>query len=179
MTFAILIEIPELIKKELSRICFGLPTAQWQTEENIFINLHLLKKLTNTELWDIMDLLGEVIVTPFSLKIHRINFSPKRGTTGSLSAVLEFSPELDKLKKNIDSKLRTFNHHNKENNDSNHYHLHLGTIQKESPERIAHYFEANGEFLSSSFEVRDFVLAQMHQTPKRCFYTVEKRYLLA
>lgn len=178
MTFVILLELPDIIKKELLRLNAGLPSAEWQTEENFYVNLHRFKKLTDVERWDIIDLLGEIQAAPFLLKIHRLNYSPMRKNAGILWASLEPSSELEMLKKNIHNLLRPFNHHNHENNHQNYPAIQLGTVQKESPERIALYFEANGEFVSSTFEVKDFVLAQLHQTPKRSFYTIEKRYLL-
>ena len=178
MTFAILIELPDSIKQELLRLCLGLSTAEWHNEENLYIVLHLFGKLTDVERWDILDRLGEINAVPFSLKIKGLNYSPKRNHTGILSAAIETSDELNKLKKNVRSHLRSFKQHSNENNHSNYETIRLGTVQNESPERMAQYFEANGEFTSSAFDVNYFIFAQLHQTNKRSFYTVEKRYLL-
>ena len=178
MTFAILIELPSNIKKELLRVCLGLPSAEWQTEENLFIALHIFGKLTDIERWDLMDRLGEVDAAAFSLKIHRLNYTPKRGSVGFLWAELAASEALDYLKKTVESQIRTLNQTNHENNNLHYQAIRLGTTQKESPERMAQYFEANGNFQSSIFEVREFILAQLNQTNKRSFYTVEKRYSL-
>lgn len=179
MSYAILIELPLVIKQELLRFCFGLPTAEWQTEENFYISLCTFTKLTDIEHWDIVDQLGEIDVKAFSINVHRINYSPKRGNVGTLWAAVEPSSELDILRKKLDNQLRPFNQHNHKNNHQSYPSILLGTVHKESPERLAHYFEANSEIPSSSFEVHDFVLAQMHQTNKRSFYTVEKRYFLS
>lgn len=178
MTFAILIELPIFIKKELLRLCLGLPSAEWQTEENLYISLRLFGKLADQERWDIMDCLGEIEAAPFSLKIDHLNYSPKRKNFGIVWAALESSTALDALKKNIDNQLRRFNQFNHETHPQNYPAIRLGSIQKESPERLADYFAANGEFTSSVFEVQDFILAQLHQTDKRSFYHIEKRYPL-
>lgn len=178
MTFAVIIELPLPIKQEISRLCLGLPSAEWHTEENFYISLRIFEKLNDTERWDIMDRLGEIEAKPFSLKIHGLHFSLKRGCTGVFLAALEPSSALDVLKKNIDRELHAFKQHDRENNLSAYQSIRLGTVQKESPERMASYLEANGEFESSSFEVHEYVWAQIHQTPKRSFYTVEKRYRL-
>lgn len=176
MTFAILIELPIFIKKELLRLCLGLPSAEWQTEENLYINLHPFGKLTDQDRWDIIDCLGEIAIAPFTLKVDHLDFSIKRKNFGILWAVLKPSFELETLKKSIDSQLRRFNPYNHEIHSPSH--IRLGTVQKESPERMADYFAANGRFSSSPFEIHDFILAQLHQTDKRSFYHVEKRYSL-
>ena len=88
MIFAILIELPLFIKQELLRLCFGLPSAEWQTEESLYISLRTFKKLTDVEHWDILDRLGEIDAKAFSLNIHGINYFPKRGNAGTLWAAV-------------------------------------------------------------------------------------------
>jgi RNA 2',3'-cyclic 3'-phosphodiesterase len=180
MTSVIIIELPDFIKQELLRLCLGLPNAEWQNEENLFIQLCTLGKLTDTERWDILDRLGEIQAVPFSLKICSLNFTPKRNHSGAIWVALEASQPFESLKKNIQTHLRTFKHHNHNHeNTSSSETIHLGTVQRESPERMALYFETNGAFTSSIFDVNEFAIVQVHQTPKRSFYTVEKRYQLA
>lgn len=178
MTFAILIELPDFIKNELLRICLGLPSAEWQTEENLYIVLRSFGKLSDQDHWDIVDHLGEIEAMPFALKINHLEYSPKRKNFGILWAAFESTILLENLKININNQLSRFNQFNHEMDLQKHPAIRLGSLQKESPERLADYFAANGEFTSSAFEVREFVLAQLHHTNKRSFYSVEKRYLL-
>lgn len=174
--FAIIIELPSLIKQELKRICIGLPSAEWRDEDNFYLCLKTFEKLKDTDRWDLMDRLGEIQAEPFFLKIHRLNFSLKRGNAGNVWAVLEPSLSLDSLKKKVDKEVRAFQLREKEPED--YTAVNLGSIQKESSQRMAAYFEANGEFTSTSFEVREFVWAHIQKTSKHYFYTVEKRYPL-
>lgn len=175
MTFAILIELPLTIKKELLRLCYGLPSAEWEAEQNLFIILTVLNKLTPTQQWDLVDSLGEIIATPFSLKIKNLNYRPQRKNLGYLWAEIEHSQELDKLKKTVESQIRRLNlEYQLPNHQSQG--IRLAMIQKESPERLANYFEANGNFQSSSFEIQEIVFSQLKQTDKNSFYTIEKRY---
>ncbi len=159
------------------RVCFGLPHAEWESEENLFISLYQFKKLTDPEHWDILDRLGEIQAAPFLLKIHSINYTPRKNNTGIIWAAIESTPSFEALKKNIYKQLDPL-HQNTENFLSYSQAIRLGTLQKESGEKMALYFEANGEFSSSNFKVSEFSIAQLHQTPKRSFYTVEKRYPL-
>lgn len=177
MTFSILIELSTPAKQNLARLCSGLPTASWMTEENLYISLKVLEKLSDTERWDIMDLLGEIEVSTFSLKIQGLRLTEKRGDIGIIWATIERSTALDLLKHKIDQILKPFHG---QKNEINHLYpaIKLGMIQKESPERVKQYFEAYGGFAEQSFEVPDFVFAKVYQTEKRSFYQVEKRYPL-
>lgn len=177
MSYAILIELPVPIKQELSRICLGLPSAEWNDADNLYILLKSLNKLTDTEKWDLIDKLGEIQIEPFSVHLEQISYYSKRGNGGSLLIHASKSPSLEKLKKQIESHLRHLNPHADSSNNQ-HFSVKLGTIQKELPKRMTQYFEANGAFTSSSFEINAFILAEIHQTEKRTFYQTQKRYIL-
>lgn len=174
MTHAILIELPNFIKSELNRICVGLASAEWYSDENFYIPLHFFRPLTDLELWDVCDQLGEIQGSPFALKIQSIQYTPKRGHQGIISATLEDSPALKTLKKDIVAILKPFEPLHSP--DSHPTSIKLGTIHKEFPDRLMQYFEAYGNYQSSPFDVSGFVLAKLYQTPKRSFYTVEKSY---
>ncbi len=174
MRFSILIELPPFIKKELSRLQVGLPNAEWNEEENLYISLYIFKKLSDLERWNIVEKLGEIDLSSFSIKIQGLDYLSNQKSKGFLLAQLAPSQELNTLRKKIDGQLRSFHLNNLENRPM----ISLGILQKESTERILRYFEANGEFASSSFKIQDFIFAQLHQSSKRSFYTVEKRYFL-
>lgn len=177
MTLVILIELPLNIKKELSRIANGLPSADWNDPENFYIHLQTIGKLNDQDRWDMIDKLGEIQLPPFRLSLKGLNYFPKRNITGSLWINSIHSQEIDALKKQINSQLKFLNINSEKNHSPQA--VRLATIQKELPERLALYLEANGPFISSPFEVNSFVLAEIHQSLKRSFYTVEKEYLLA
>ncbi|QLH36809.1 MAG: hypothetical protein HWD61_12245 [Parachlamydiaceae bacterium] len=83
------------------------------------------------------------------------------------------------MKKTIHQSIRSFNPRMHENDSFNLPGIRLGIALRESPERLASYFEAHGDFTSDSFMVTEYVWAQLHQTPKNSFYTVEKRFFIA
>lgn len=174
MTFVVLVELPNHIKNELKRVCVGLTSADWNSDENLFIPLHFLKALSDPEIWDIYDQLGEIQGAPFTLKIQSIQYIPKGRHQGIISASLEDSKALTTLKKNIATVLKPFEA--VQSSDSLAISIKLGTIHKEFPERLMQYLEAYGHYQSSPFNISGFVLAKLHQTPKRSFYTVEKNY---
>lgn len=174
MKFSILIELPLFIKKELSRLSIGLPNAEWESEENLYIKLYVFNKINDLDRWNMMEKLGEVIANPFSLKIHRLDYLQRRNN-GILIAGLESSLELNTLKKKIEGQIRSSHNTPLENDKPI---IQLGFVRKESVERIGQYFESYGEFQSSSFEIHEFVFAQLHETDKRHYYTVEKRFFL-
>lgn len=176
--FSILIELPVYIKNEIQRLCLGLPSADWQSEESLHINLFTFGKLNDLERWNIVDRLGEIEITPFEVKISGVIYSPQRKNTGILSATLVPQQKLELLKNDIYRQLHLLNQPMNEKYLTTFPVIRLGSVKNESSERMAQYFEAHGEFNSSSFEIQDFAWAQWHQTSKRLFYTIEKRYLL-
>lgn len=178
MTLAILIELPAPIKKELSRIRTGLPSVEWNEDENLYILLNFIGKLTDTEKWDVIDKLGEVQIEPFHLMLNHLSYHPKRGNGGSLWIHTKESTHLNLLKKEISKHLRPVKLSSNNDHSSTKEGVRLGIVQKELPDRLALYFEANGPFTSSLFEIQSFVLAEIHQTDKRSFYTVVREYLL-
>lgn len=174
---SIIIEIPSGIKKELARVCTGLPSAQWNEQENLYIPIFSFTKQTDENYWDLIDRLGEIQINPFFLKIQRLHYTPRKGFSGLIWAFFESLDNLEKLKKKIETQIKR-PHFTQEEKSYPSLKIPLGYVQKESSERLAQYLETNGEFTSSPFEIRQFSLASIHQTSKRLYYVVEKSYPL-
>lgn len=174
-SYFIAISLPVSVRTRLASLCFGLPSVHWHDEENFHLGLRYLGPLTSLQLEDIQNCLQDLFFHPFQIALQGITFQKSsKNHRGTIQVQISPNPDLEVLKKEIDSLIKGLNLPKEERPYSPH--VTLGHYEKLDPERSADYLHANGDFTSPSFEISECLLLRIHQTPKRTYYEVINRY---
>lgn len=173
--FFIAIPLPDFIKSQLSRICVGIPNAQWVEQENFIISLRHLGKITEMDSWDIKESLAQINHESFTLSLKEVGYFHSK-SSGTVWIGVEQSPCLIHLKKSIDSLLRKFKLEAEDRLFTPH--VVLAKYEKVAPHKLIPFLEANLGFSTLPFKVDSFSLMTSRATLKRIIFTEEDRYIL-
>lgn len=174
---AIAISLPPTIKKQLERLCFGIPNALWIEPHDLYLTLFSFSKIDGVVLLDIQEKLKELDFPPFNIAIQGIDCQHNKGKKGMIWAKIAPTKELELLMKLIENKLKEiplipdylkiipF--------------IKLGTFENGEPKNLVSYLEANTAFTTSQFKIDTLILFQTHTAEKQRIIPVEhSRYTL-
>jgi RNA 2',3'-cyclic 3'-phosphodiesterase len=172
------IPLPNDIKSSLSRLCYGIPEANWTDEENFYLNLRSLETIDGTLLLDLKDALNQIFDASFSLSLNGIGlFSQKNSSKSTLWAGVERSDELQTLKRHIESILSGFKIPRETHTSQ--FQVVLAKLNNRKSQHVYDFLANNGQFHTRTFSVDKFSLLTIHHTLKRTIYTLEAQYFLS
>lgn len=172
----IAIPLPLAVKKQMERICFGLPNTNWIEPHDLHLSLISLSKIDGTVMLDIQEKIDNIEFSPFSITIHGIECKNTKAK-GMVYAGVTQTKELNNLIKLIENKLREIPivpDHPKLNP-----YVKLGNFERLEAKNLSSYLEANSQFSLPPFTVDTLVLLQSHTTAKQhLIYTEQSRHPL-
>lgn len=167
----IALALPDTIKRNLQRLCFGLPTVEWTELENFYLSLFHIDPIDGARLLDIIECIEKTEFATFSLSLGAITVNNSKGNSGTLSVEIHPSENLKKLQKTLDKSLKELRVDHKVCPP----HVILGKYKHLSPVKLVQYLEANTSFYSPPFEVDFLHILSWHKTPKRMIYRLEAK----
>ena len=170
------IDLPPEIKKELGKICFGLPGAKWVPADQLHLTLRFIGEVDGGLSKDIREMLSTVTMAPFTIRLKGVGHFPPRKRPRVLWVGIEANDLLLRLRGRIESILVRggLEHEGRKYSP----HITIARLQDTSPVKAGNFLAANGLFATTPFPVQDFLLYSSKLTPKGAIHTIEASYPL-
>lgn len=105
-TIALVIPIPQNILSQIQRLCYGLPSAQWENPENFHLSLFSLTDSNGNTLLDVIEKIADFRFPPFEITLKDVSYYPNSHAKGLISLGIAPSLELNKLIKTLSQTLK-------------------------------------------------------------------------
>lgn len=170
------IDLPEWVKQELRRLCFGLRGARWMTEDQMHLTLRFIGEVDGNVFSDAAEALQSVVVTPFELELKGLGFFPPRRSPEIIWVGVKKNDTLLLLRNRVESALvrtgiepegRKFSAH-----------VTLARLKDTPIEHVAQYLTQNSLFRLKPFAVSQFHLYSSFLASEGAIHTVEATYEL-
>ena len=166
------IEIPRSIADRLSMLRAGLHGARWIDPENYHLTLRFAGDVDGATARDFTNALGEVLVSPFELKLNGLDsFGGNKPRT--IFAGVAPSPELQALQHAHEGAARVAGLAPERRNFKPH--VTIARLRGTRPDAVAGYLQ-NAGLISESFTVTRFVLYSSRDSVGGGPYVVEAAY---
>lgn len=164
-TYYIALEIPSEIKKQITRICIGIPSVNWLEESDLYLILRGLGNLDGADLIDIKTQLKLIPYEKITLTLQNCRFlHSKIGHGGIVSLYTSQNRELEKLVSTLHSSLKELKLPEMSKQDP---HVILGFYEhKLPPQKMANYLESTFFFQTPEFETTKMQLIMCQHTAK-------------
>lgn len=174
MNLHLAIPLSDKIKKNLQRLCFGLPSAEWNDEENFCILFYTFNNADGNMLLDLKESLQNFNFSPFPLKMKEVipHQSPKKGQ-GTLRIELMQSSELENFILTLEKILKPLHLKEKTKHKP---HILLGKYTALSPERLVRYLESTSLVQLPSLQAERLQILISQNTPKRTIHYIEGEF---
>ena len=176
MRLFIAIDLPELVKEQLSRLCCGLPGARWVIPEQLHLTVRFVGEVDGGVFLDICEGLAAVQAKSFSLQLEGLGCFPPRGKPRVVWVGLQANEPLLVLRNRIESRLVTLGIEPEGRKFAPH--ITLARLQKTPPVKVGRFLENHGLFCSAPFPVKEFYLYSSVLSRKGASHRIEARYLL-
>ena len=173
----IAVDLPDIIKKNLEAMFFGIPGARWVTHDQLHLTVRFIGEVEGNLFHDIKSALEEVGVAPFGLQLKGVGHFPPRGAPRVIWIGLEKSEPLQLLRKKIDTPLLKIGLEPEKRKFSPH--ITLARLKNTPIQKIANFLSGNGLFSQKPFQVDDFKLYSSSLTPKGAIHRAERVYSLS
>lgn len=172
----IAVDLPEPVKNELGRICFGLPGARWVDQEQIHLTLRFIGEVDGGLFREIRAGLDNVVTSPFPLLLKGLGCFPPRKEPHVLWVGVEKSEPLFQLRKKVDALLADLEIPPEKRKFSPH--ITLARLKETPLIRLTNFLSGNALFSLPEFQVTDFHLYSSILTAKGAFHQLEATYPL-
>ena len=150
------IDLPSDIKKQLGRICFGLPGAKWVESEQLHLTVRFIGEVDGLIFENVAYALSTVRCEPFEIKITGMGFFPPRKVPNTLWAGIEKNDNLKQLHDKVESALvRAGLDHEKRKFAP---HITLARLKDTPVEKVAAFLAGYGPMSLETFQVEEFCL---------------------
>jgi 2'-5' RNA ligase len=169
------IELPEMVRMQLSLLQGGIPGARWSAIENMHLTLRFIGEVSEAVARDIDDVLAEIRKPPFSLSLKGVGeFGRKDGR--ALWAGVSQTEALQHLAAKIESALQRMGLPAETRKYSPH--VTLARLRDVPMAEIQTFLTTHAMFKTPPFEVTQFALFSSLPTSKGSRYRVESVYPL-
>ncbi len=176
MRLFVAIDLPEMEKERLSRLCCGLVNARWTDPQQFHLTLRFIGEVEGGLFHDIREALAEINQQPFSLQLEGLGFFPPRGKPKVIWAGLKESEELVSFRNRIESRLVHIGLEPERRKFAPH--ITLARLSNTPLRQIVCFFEERGENFGFPFVVDSFHLYSSTLTQKRVSHYLETSFLL-
>ncbi|MDV6234107.1 RNA 2',3'-cyclic phosphodiesterase [Leptospira ellisii] len=170
------ISVPEEVREQLARICYGLPDVRWVSSENFHITLLFLGEQPKERFDVVSDLCSEIVSPAFKLRLQSVGTFGKQKSPSILFANVRISEELTRLQKTLDSGIRKLGF--APERQEYRPHLTVGRFKNSNGLRVAAYLEEFSDFTSSEFDVSEFHIYSSRTLSEGPVYSVEESFSL-
>ncbi|MDD3814119.1 MAG: RNA 2',3'-cyclic phosphodiesterase [Desulfocapsaceae bacterium] len=170
------IDLPPLVKRELTEICSSLPGARWVKAEQIHLTLRFIGEVDDGIFQDIRKELADIKSSAFTMRLAGLGFFPPRRPPHVLWAGVEPVESIVVLRDWVEAALVGLGLEPEGRKFSPH--VTLARLRDISVARVEHYLAANMSFVSSEFQVSAFHLYSSVLTSNGAIHQVETSYPL-
>lgn len=170
------IDPPDVIRRELAAICYGLTGAKWVDESQMHITLKFVGEVDGAVLREAAETLVHVAAEPFKLRIKGLGFFPPRGDPKLLWAGIGESEQLVQLRNKVEATLVRTGLESERRKFAPH--VRLANVKNTPPVKIASFLTELALFKLSPFEVREFHLYSSYLSSQQALHQVEATYPL-
>ncbi len=171
------VDLPENIKEELGRICFGLPGAQWVPPDQLHLTLRFIGEVDGGLFREIREDLENVEARGFPMRLQGLGYFPPRQEPRVLWVGMEKSELLLQLRKRVDRQLAQLGIPAEKRNFSPH--ITIARLRETPLVRLTNFLSGNALFSLPEFQVDSFYLYSSILTPKGAIHQQEGAYSLA
>jgi RNA 2',3'-cyclic 3'-phosphodiesterase len=169
------IEIPVAVARKLTLVRAGLNGARWIDRENYHVTLRFLGDVDGTRARDFALILGDIVASPFELRLDTLGSFGGRKPRAIFAAVTP-SNALKSLQRAHERAARAAGLPPERRNYTPH--VTVARLRGASPTSVATYLQRHGGFSSEPFEVTRFVLFSSRASVGGGPYVVEAAYPL-
>lgn len=177
---SVVIDLPEVIKRELARLCCGIPHVHWIEEEDLHITIRSLGPLPPPLFLSVKETLRDLEFPSFSLSLqgikNRVSKRLRGSRRGSIWVEVKPDPALHRLKKRFHAALEDLEL--PADKSLSIPYVSLGYSTQLSPHHLANFLALHENFCSPTFPVTSFSLYTTKKTAKRVYFQEEERYAL-
>ncbi|MBU0909896.1 MAG: RNA 2',3'-cyclic phosphodiesterase [Proteobacteria bacterium] len=171
------VDLPENIKDELGRICFGLPGAKWVPPDQLHLTLRFIGEVDGGLFREIREDLENVEAKGFPMRLQGLGYFPPRKEPRVLWVGMEKSELLLQLRKRVDRQLTQLGIPAEKRNFSPH--ITIARLRETPLVRLTNFLSGNALFSLPEFQVDSFYLYSSVLTPKGAIHQQEGAYSLA
>ena len=172
----IAVDLPDVIKKNLEAMFFGIPGARWVAPDQIHLTARFIGDVEGAVFHDIKNSLDEITAGSFPLQLKGMGHFPPRGAPRVIWVGIEKSEPLQLLRKKIDGALLKVGVEPESRKFSPH--ITLARLKNSPQHKIGNFLAGNNMFSQGPFQVEDFRLYSSVLTPKGAIHKVERIYPL-
>jgi 2'-5' RNA ligase len=170
------IDLPDMIRRQLSTLCCGLPGARWVNPEQMHLTLRFIGEVDGRQLQIIRETLGELEGDPFFLRLENLGFFPPRGNPRVVWVGIQRNEQLVRLRNRIETALvrKGFEPEGRKYSP----HISLARLKNTPGSKIGAYLAHNSFFVTEEFEVNEFLLYSSVLNSKGAKHYVEEAFQL-
>lgn len=170
------IDPPEQVRDEISLIYCSIPGARWMTDEQIHLTLRFIGEVDSLVENKIIDALGKISVSPFTITLKGIGFFPPRKEPRVLWMGIQENELLLRIQKQIERAITSLGI----KPDSRKFYPHITIARLSDPhrEKIARFISENNLFATKPFEVSEFYLYRSYSGKEVSHYVKEATFRL-
>jgi 2'-5' RNA ligase len=170
------IDLPRIVKRELSGICSGLPNGRWVKEEQIHLTLRFIGEVDDKVFQEIKKNLAEIESLPFSIRLAGVGCFPSRAQPRIVWAGVDPGEPVSALRNKVEAAMVNLGLPPEGQKFSPH--VTLARLRDTPPAAITRYLSTNTLFTGSRFEVKEFYLYSSVLTKNGAVYRVVADYPL-
>lgn len=173
----IAIDLPSRIREDIANICYGVPNVKWVDVQQLHLTLHFIGDVDGPTAETVLDLLADVSVPRFTMRIHGVGHFPPRKDPRTVWVGVEPGDEMNLLHRRVGAVLveagavpekRTF-----------HPHITIARVKEHTPiDAIAPFLVAHSLFSTEVVQVREFHLYSSILRESGAIHTKERSYRL-
>ena len=175
MRLFVALSIPDSVAQSLMLLQGGVPSARWQTREQLHLTLRFIGEVEGNEMDAIDDMLAGIMAPDFTLQLHGVGqFGNKQ--PHSLYAAVRPNPALEHLQRKIDTAIRRVG----QPQDAHKFtpHVTLARLRHPDPEKVVEWLQYHALATSTEFPVEAFHLYSSRLTSDGSIYAIEEDYPL-
>lgn len=174
--YTIAIQLPEKLKKILSRFASGLPNIKWHEPAFYHIALRQLGPLEDASAIDVAHALNAIEYPSFFLNLKGLDCYRHTPHTLTLGVSLDASTDIDRLKSLIQHELKAL--HILDQKKSILPHIPLAEISDDHHSKLSLYLMEHAGFHYGPLLIQSFALISTHRTHKTEYYDCHAEFSL-
>jgi 2'-5' RNA ligase len=175
MRLFVALPVPDAIAKGLMLLQGGVPSARWQSREQLHLTLRFIGEVDGADAHAIDDALADIDAPALELQLHGVGqFGNKQPHT--LWAAARGNKMLEHLARKVDTAIRRVG----QPQDAHKFMPHITLAQLRHPDldKVREWLTAHALFTSDQFAVDAFCLYSSKLTSDGSVYRIEQEYSL-
>lgn len=175
MRLFVAVDLPNDIKKQLNKICYGVSGVRWVTFEQMHLTLRFIGDADNRQFEAVQSALSQVEFRPFEMSLKGVGQFPPKGAARVIWAGVEAPDELQKLAKRVNDVINEIGYKPEDRAFS----PHITLARLKTPpaaETLRKFTMKNADFGTPTFKADQMTLYSSVLTPMGASHKTEAEY---